>query len=102
LKLAVLLLQIGNCMLECVTRRLPFLLLRSVWGRWAPHLKLQLLAELCNQALKLTVKFAVLSLQIGSLLLLRVMGDRLSASISDRRLLCLSCTSCCLTCATKL
>jgi hypothetical protein len=30
LTLVVLLLQIGNRMLECVTRRLPFLLLRSV------------------------------------------------------------------------
>lgn len=56
----------------------------------APHLKLQLLAELCDQALKLTVKFAVLSLQIGSLLLLRVIGGRLSASVRDRRLLCLT------------
>jgi hypothetical protein len=65
-------------------------LLRSVRDRWAPHLKLQLLAELYDQALKLTVKFAVLSLQIGSLLLSRVIGGRLSASVCDRRLLCLT------------
>jgi hypothetical protein len=45
---------------------------------------------LFDQALKLTVKIAVLSLQVGSLLLLCVMGGRLSASICDRRLLCLT------------
>ena len=64
LQLVVLSLQIGDLVLECVTRRLPLLLLCDVGDGRGLHLKLQLLPELRDQSLKFVVQFAVLTLHI--------------------------------------
>jgi hypothetical protein len=75
----VLLFQVGEHPLECIARRLPFLLLRSVRGKRTLHLKLQLLFEFCNQALQFTMKFAVPLPQ--RLLIPRVGGRRLPSTL---------------------
>jgi hypothetical protein len=66
-KLCVLLFQIDQHVLECITRGLSFLSLCGVRGNRTLHLKLQLLFELRNQALQFTVECGVLLLQISGL-----------------------------------
>ena len=66
LKFVVLSLQIGDLVIESVTRRMPLLLLRNVRGRRGLHLKFQLLLEQRDHFVKFVVQFAVSPLHIGA------------------------------------